>query len=206
MAKRHYEINRAVALPQGLTPQQIVRAVQYVETQAGEWLDLWYEQENLFSAVIGVLGARALETYGPFQRNPHKYEAQTRFPDLVRRGAKSGAVGQYRPEDCLESKGSKRVWALQAHYNHAGWYVVWRYMVDPTRSLGRRGVVICRVDVKFLEESDWKYRGSSAGEGRGGRTHTFDVINPAAAFHAGWVYRRRGIVVRGGRFVVNNDS
>lgn len=34
--------------------------------------------------------------------------------------------------DYLESKASKWVWAIQSHYDHPGWYIVWRYLVDQT--------------------------------------------------------------------------
>jgi hypothetical protein len=36
--------------------------------------------------------------------------------------------------------------------------------------------------VAFLGSEDWKYEGSKAGEGKGGRTHTFGVRNPADKF------------------------
>ena len=39
-----------------------------------------------------------------------------------------------------------------------------------------------RVDVVFLTEQSWKYEGSGAKEGSGGRTHTFGVQNPATVF------------------------
>jgi len=46
---------------------------------------------------------------------------------------------------------------VQSHYDHPGWYIVWRYLVDPTKSIkADRVVVIWRVDVAFLEKSDWK--------------------------------------------------
>jgi hypothetical protein len=57
----------------------------------------------------------------------------------------------------LESKGSTRPWALQSHYNHAGWYIVWRYAIGPTKRLKPgRSVAVWRVDIPFLQESDWK--------------------------------------------------
>jgi hypothetical protein len=52
--------------------------------------------------------------------------------------------------------------------------------VDATCSIKKKcPVVIWRVDVVFLNAGDWKYEGSGAGHGQGGRTHTFGVANPA---------------------------
>jgi len=39
------------------------------------------------------------------------------------------------PNEALESKGSTRPWAIQSHYDHAGWYIVWRYAIDPTKRM-----------------------------------------------------------------------
>jgi hypothetical protein len=39
-------------------------------------------------------------------------------------------------------------------------------------------VLIWRVDLPFLQGADWKYEGSKAAEGHGGRTHTFGIRNP----------------------------
>jgi hypothetical protein len=38
--------------------------------------------------------------------------------------------------------------------------------------------VVWRVDVAYLKKEDWKYEKSAAGEGGGGRTHTFGVRVP----------------------------
>jgi hypothetical protein len=63
---------------------------------------------------------------------------------------------------------------------HPGWYIVWRYLVDPTTTIKANcPVVIWRVDVLFIEKDDWKYEGSTAGTGGGGRTHTFGLRRPA---------------------------
>ena len=117
--------------------------------------------------------------------------AQQRFPDLSLRGRLNPP-----PLHALESKGSTRPWALQSHYNHSGWYVVWRYAVDATRRLKTgKAVAIWRVDIPFLSEEDWKYEGSKASEGRGGRTHTFGVKNPARRFKDSIVYRSPRIII-----------
>lgn len=107
----------------------------------------------------------------------------------------------------MESKGTTRPWALQSHYNHAGWYIVWRYMVDPTKIIKPgKPVVVWRVDVAFLRENDWKYEGSKAGEGRGGRTHTFGVKNPADRFADAIVYQYPKVVLRHSRPTLANGA
>ena len=128
----------------------------------------------------------------------HRYTdtAQQRFPDLRRKGSGDSPS----PNESLESKASKRPWAIQSHYDHAGWYIVWRYLVDPTESLQPdRPVVIWRVDVVFFEKTDWRYEGSKAGVTGSGRTHTFSVKNPAKKLCAKAVYKRRDVVWREGK-------
>lgn len=109
------------------------------------------------------------------------------------------------PNDCLESKGSKRPWAIQSHYDHAGWYVIWRYLVDPTESLETgKPVIIWRVDIVFLEKSDWKYEQSKAGASGGGRTHTFGVKNAATKLKSCAVYQRKDVIIRDGKPIPRN--
>lgn len=62
--------------------------------------------------------------------------------------------------------------------------------------------MIWRVDVVFLTASDWKYEGSKAAEGKGGRTHTFGVSNPAKKLANAAAYKIPGIVVKNGKPVL----
>jgi len=96
---------------------------------------------------------------------------------------------------------------VQSHYDHSGWYIVWRYLVDPTRTMKPSAeVLIWRVDVAFLQKGDWKYEGSRAGPGGGGRTHTFGLREPAERLRGAAVYRLPGIVVKGGKPVLAPES
>ena len=161
----------------------------------GDLVDIYYEQMNVFSAIVGIFGTRALDSVSNYEKHRHADTAQQRFPDLCRRGCGSGD-----PRNCLESKGSKRPWAIQSHYDHPGWYIVWRYLVDPTESLeAGKPCVVWRVDVVFLEKSDWKYEKSTAGEAGGGRTHTFGVKNAAKKLRNRAVFGRKDVVVRDGK-------
>lgn len=189
-------------MPNGLEPVHIRRAVDYIEREASELLDIYYEQANVFSGIIGILGVRALHSFSPYQRHKHPDVAQQRFPDLSLGGKLNPP-----PELALESKGSMRPWAIQSHYDHPGWYIVWRYAVDPTKTL-KTGceVVIWRVDVVFLEKADWKYEGSRAGASGGGRTHTFGVKNPATKLKGSAAFELAGIVLKGGKPILTDGE
>jgi hypothetical protein len=61
------------------------------------------------------------------------------------------------------------------------------------------------VDVVFLEKIDWKYEGSTAGAGGGGRTHTFGLRSLAEKLRTSAAYAHPGVVLRGGRPVLAGD-
>ncbi|MCP4251656.1 MAG: hypothetical protein GY778_31865 [bacterium] len=200
---RKGDFRPTVSLPPGLEVAAIGRAVDYIERQLAELVEIYYEQANVFSAIVGIFGAKALDQVSNYEKHRHVDTAQQRFPDLHRRGAGS----KPSPKECLESKASKRPWAIQSHYNHPGWYIVWRYLVDSTESISPgHPVIIWRVDVVFLEESDWKYERSRAGEGRGGRTHTFGVKNPATKLRDRAVYQRSDVTLKRGKPVPVNGE
>jgi hypothetical protein len=195
-------LDYSVKLPPGLDPPAIRRAVKFIERELVDLVEIYYEQANVFSAIVGILGTKALNSVSEYEKHRHADTAQQRFPDLCRKGCAATD-----PRNCLESKGSKRDWAIQSHYDHAGWYIVWRYLVDPTETIQPGSpVVIWRVDVVFLEKSDWKYEKSKAGEGGGGRTHTFGVRNPASKLKGCAVYYRTDIVLRRGKPVARNGD
>jgi len=194
--------DRSVLLPPGLTIIHLKNAVEFIEERAEELIDLYYEQANIFSGLVGILGVRALDAFSPYKKHKHPDVAQQRFPDLSLGGKQNPPAKQ-----ALESKGSTRPWAIQSHYNHPGWYIVWRYAVDPTRRMKvGRSVPLWRVDIPFLEAEDWKYEGSRAAQGRGGRTHTFGIKNPAQVLAKAIVYQAPGIVLRGGKPILINGS
>lgn len=198
---RRGDFDASVPLPAGLEIAAIRRAIDYVEGELAELVEIYYEQANVFSAIVGIFGTKALDSVSNYEKHRHADTAQQRFPDLCRRGCRQ----PHNPRDCLESKGSKRPWAIQSHYDHPGWYVIWRYLVDPTETLQPgRPVVIWRVDIVFLDKSDWKYEKSSAGEGGGGRTHTFGVKGAASKLASCAVYKRSDVIVRGGKPIPRN--
>jgi hypothetical protein len=195
--------DRSVSLPAELKVSHLREAIEHVEDRAAELIDIYFEQANVFSGIVGILGIQALNALSPYKKHKHPDIAQQRFPDLSLRGRLNP-----RPEHALESKGSTRPWALQSHYNHPGWYIVWRYAVDPTKRLKPgKVVVVWRIDIAFLTEEDWKYEGSKAREGHGGRTHTFGVKNPAKRLKDSIVFQNPRIVIsQGGPVLKSGDE
>ena len=200
---RPEDFDPTVPLPPGLTVTAVRRAVEYIERELADLVDIYYEQANVFSALAGIYGAKALDAHSVYEKSRHLDVAQQRFPDLRKRGSGPNPP----PNESLESKGSKRPWALQSHYDHPGWYIIWRYLVDPTMSIEPgKPVVIWRVDVVFLDKGDWKYEGSTAGAAGGGRTHTFGLKYPAQKLKARAVCHRRDVKLSGGKAVPVNGG
>jgi hypothetical protein len=177
--------------------------ISSVENEVEQFVDVYFEQANVFSALVGIFAARAFSALTVYEKPRHTDLAQQRFPDLKRRGSTDPPPAN----DSLEIKASIRPWAVQAHYDHAGWYCVIRYLVDATGTIEPgRHVVIWRVHIAFLQSSDWKYEGSGAGAGGGGRTHTFGVIRPATRFRDLAAFGRPDIAIRSGKPVPRNGD
>ncbi|MBN2583688.1 MAG: hypothetical protein JXL80_11535 [Planctomycetes bacterium] len=200
---RNEDFDKTVPLPPGLTTTAVKKAIQYVERELADLADLYFEQANVFSALVGIYATKALDSNSVYEKHRHADLAQQRFPDLKRRGSGNSPT----PQESLECKASKRPWAVQSHYDHPGWYIVWRYLVDPTCSLEQgRPVVVWRVDVVFVNKADWKYEGSKAGVGGGGRTHTFGLKNPAKMLRGRAVFQRNDVKISGGKAVPRNGD
>jgi hypothetical protein len=200
---RKEDFNRKVPLPSGLTITAVQKAIDYIEKGLADLVEIYLEQANVFSALVGIYGAKALDATSVYEKHRHQDLAQQRFPDL----RKKGSGPNPSPLVSLESKASKRPWALQSHYDHSGWYIVWRYLVDPTMSLeAGKPVIIWRVDVVFLTKEDWKYEGSTAGAAGGGRTHTFGLRNAASKLKVAAVYQRKDVKIIGGKAVPANGD
>jgi hypothetical protein len=203
MAFRNPRFDEGVPLPPGLTAIAVKKAVAYIERELSDNVDWYFKQPAVFKILARVLATKALDANSVYEKRKHKDKAQTQFPDLKRRGSGEPPA----PEASLECKASKRPWAVQSHYDHAGWYIIWRYLVDPTRSLEEdKPVIIWRVDVVFLEKADWKYEKSTAGTAGGGRTHTFGLWKPASVLKGKAVYKRDDVVIMGGKAVPANDK
>jgi hypothetical protein len=200
---RAADFDKSVALPPGLTISAIRKSVDYIERELSELIDIYEEQANVFSALVGIYGVRALDTFSVYEKSRHRDVAQQRFPDLKKRGSRTPPP----PQMSLESKGSKRPWEVQSHYDHPGWYIVWRYLVDPTESIEPgKPIIVWRVDLAFFKKADWKYQKSGAGPRRGGRTHTFGIRKPAQKLRGHAVYQRSHIRLLNGKPTPTNGS
>jgi len=200
---RDDDFDRTVEIPPGLTITAIKKAIQYAERELADLAELYFEQANVFSALVGIYAAKALDANSVYEKSRHRDLQQQRFPDLKKRGSGDSPS----PQESLECKASKRPWAVQSHYDHPGWYIIWRYLVDPTCSLeAKRPVIIWRVDIAFFRKEDWKYEGSKAGPPGGGRTHTFGIRDPASKLRDKAVYRRSDVKVSGGKAVPRNGQ
>ena len=190
----------SLVLPKGLETVHIVKAIDFVEGRVADLVELYYEQANVFSGIVGIFGVRALDALSPYKRHKHPDIAQQRFPDLSYGGQLNPP-----PELALESKGSTRPWAVQSHYDHPGWYIVWRYLVDATHTIKPgKPIVIWRVDIAFIHKEDWKYEGSKAGSSGGGRTHTFGLRRPAERLRDAAVFALPSVVLRNGKPVLTS--
>jgi hypothetical protein len=63
-------------LPKNLSQLHIKKGVDYVEKQAADLVDLYYEQANIFSGIVGILGVKALHAVSPYKKHKHPDVAQ----------------------------------------------------------------------------------------------------------------------------------
>jgi hypothetical protein len=97
--------SRAVPLPPELKISHIREAIEHVEDRAADLIDIYFEQANVFSGTVGIVGVQALHALSPYKKHKHPDVAQQRFPDLSLRGRLNPPA-----EQALESKGSTRPW------------------------------------------------------------------------------------------------
>ncbi len=106
---RKDDFNRDVPLPPGLTITAIQKAIDYIEKGLADLVGIYLEQANVFSAIVGIYGVKALDSTSVYEKHRHQDLAQQRFPDL----RKKGSGPNPSPNVSLESKASKRAWAIQ---------------------------------------------------------------------------------------------
>src|SRR5438876_4958326 len=86
MAKKD-DFNRDVPLPPGLTVTAIQKAIEYIEKGLADLVEIYLEQANIFSAIVGIYGVKALDATSVYEKNRHIDLAQQRFPDYGRKVA-----------------------------------------------------------------------------------------------------------------------
>ena len=185
-----------VSRPPGLSIAAVRSTVDYLERELADLVEIYHEQKNLFSGLVSIYATRGLDSVSNYEKHRNLDTAQQKFPDLKRRGSGQNPSAQ----ESLECKASIRPWQLQSHYDHPGWYVVWRYLVDTTETYEEgKPVIVWRIDLAYLEQSDWKYESSRAGPSGGGRTETFGLRLPATKLRGKAVYQRGDVVLVGGK-------
>ncbi len=102
--------NPRVRLPPQLEIAHVRKAIEYIGKETAEFVDVYFEQANVFSGLVGIFGVRALHSVSPYKKHKHPDVAQQRFPDLSLGGRLNPP-----PDQALESKGTTRPWALQSH-------------------------------------------------------------------------------------------
>lgn len=75
MANRQY-FDPKVVLPPGLTSSEIGRAIDYIERELADFVDIYHEQANVFSAIVGILRTRALDSVSSYDKHRHLDTAQ----------------------------------------------------------------------------------------------------------------------------------
>ena len=83
---RKEDFNRKVPLPSGLTTTAIQKAIDYIEKGLADLVEIYLEQANVFSALVGIYGAKALDATSVYEKHRHQDLAQQRFPDLREKG------------------------------------------------------------------------------------------------------------------------
>ena len=201
---RMEDFDMSVALPSGLDIAAIRRSIEYIERNLPDLLDIYFEQANVFSAVVGIYGTKALDSHSVYEKSRHSHTAQQRFPDLKRRNSPDPPS----PDQSLESKASKRPWALQSHYDHPGWYIVWRYLVDVTEGIEPgRPVIIWRVDVAVFKSgrlevrTEYRQRHWRRSYPHIRAKSCLRIVSRTCA-----VYRRSDIAIKGGKPIPINGA
>jgi hypothetical protein len=72
--------DRSVPLPPELKVSHIRKAVDYIENETSELVEVYFEQANVFSCLVGIFGVRALHALSPYKKHKHPDVAQQRFP------------------------------------------------------------------------------------------------------------------------------
>lgn len=75
----------AVPLPKGLTIAHLKKARAYLQRELNRLVEVYEEQANVFSGLVGIYGMRALDAFSPYEKHRHRILAQQRFPDCPMR-------------------------------------------------------------------------------------------------------------------------
>ncbi len=68
-----------------------------MERELADLIDIYHEQANVFSALVGIYGTKALDANSVYEKSRHLDLAQQRFPDLRRKGSGPDPVPERMP-------------------------------------------------------------------------------------------------------------
>jgi hypothetical protein len=94
------DFNRGVPLPPGLTVTAIRKSIEYIEKELSQLVDLYYEQANVFSALVGIYGVRALDSFSVYEKksSPRRCAAALSRSEAARNGHQPAASALSRIE------------------------------------------------------------------------------------------------------------
>jgi hypothetical protein len=84
--------DQSISLPPELKVSHLREAIEHVEDRAADLIDVYFEQANVFSGIVGIWGIQALHSLSPYKKHKHPDIAQQRFPDLSLRGETKSAA------------------------------------------------------------------------------------------------------------------
>ena len=74
---RKADFDPTVPLPPGLDIAAIRRAIEYLERELSALVDVYHEQANAFSGLVGIFGAKALDSVSNYEK--HRRSQWLRF-------------------------------------------------------------------------------------------------------------------------------
>jgi hypothetical protein len=65
---RTEDFDKSVALPPGLTIAALKKSVEYIERELSNFVEIYMEQMNVFSAIVGIFGTLALDRHSVYEK------------------------------------------------------------------------------------------------------------------------------------------
>lgn len=98
---RKGDFEGAVPLPPGFGGVAVIRrAIEYMERELADFVDIYYEQANVFSAIVGILGTKALDSFSNWKSFPTNTKPSSVSPTCA-----GGAAAMLRnPRIVLKAK------------------------------------------------------------------------------------------------------
>ena len=69
---RPQDFDNTVERPPGLTIPAIRNSTEYIERELADMVDIYFEQPNLFSGLVGIYGTRALDSHSLYEKHRHR--------------------------------------------------------------------------------------------------------------------------------------